>query len=153
MNVPRRKPKPAWSCPSVLVAIEKHEIRYLDATSEAALHRSALRLLAERFDDGYFYHDPSDDDPGPKVDLDEEGLRHLAADSPMHKLHRQQVRAKAEWLAWRRQHADWYASAQASLAGQDGELAWRCLQERSDGEYEGVSLEPIEGFISEETSQ
>lgn len=41
-----------WTTPSVIVATEKHDSRYLDATSEAAFHRSARSLLRERFEAG-----------------------------------------------------------------------------------------------------
>ena len=42
----------------IIVAKEKHETRYLDASTDEAWARSALALLTERFNEGYWYYDP-----------------------------------------------------------------------------------------------
>jgi len=41
----------------ILVVDEKHGYRYFDAGTEEALHASALKLVTERVEDGYWYDD------------------------------------------------------------------------------------------------
>jgi hypothetical protein len=88
-------PRPLWTRPSVIVTREKHDPRYLDATTEDAFQRSALALLRERFDSGDYYDRPEDLAKEPPVDMDEAALAFIPDGSAAHRLHEQQVSARA----------------------------------------------------------
>jgi len=132
--------------PLVLVAEGKNNRRYLDARDEAAFHRSALRLLRERFEAGYYYPDPNDDARNePAVDLKPEALKHIPVVSPAARLHERQVSNRNRWQREHARYVSWHKDAVRALAEQNGELAWRCLEQRDAYEYEGVQLECLEG--------
>jgi hypothetical protein len=47
--------------PQILVVREKHGNRYLPAATDEELHASALKLVTNRVEDGYWYYDDEDD--------------------------------------------------------------------------------------------
>lgn len=136
--------------PAVIVTTEKNDSRYLDATSEAAFHRSALFLLQERFDAGDYYPDVEPEENAPPVDLDEETIANLPPQSGIRAILERQVSSRNRWLRQRAAYFNWRQHALAALERHDGALAWRCLESRDAHEYEGVRLERIEGFHGED---
>lgn len=137
--------QPAWTVPAVIVATGDGDTRYLDATSEAAFHRSALSLLRERFAAGY-YREVEPEESAPPVELDDETVAGLDPGSEVIRLHEQQVSARNRWLQERSAYYRWRQRALSALEREDGALAWQCLKRRSGYEYEGVRLERIEGY-------
>src|SRR5271168_4307264 len=53
------KPRPFIASPSVLVFKEKHGDRHFNVPDDEALFAAALKVLAERFKQGYWYYDPA----------------------------------------------------------------------------------------------
>lgn len=135
-----------WTEPSVIVAKEKHDDRYLDATTVEAFQRSALALLRERFDEEYWYPSPAEDGDPPAIDLDAEAVELLPEDSLTRRLYEEQISRRNRWQKEHDRYVRWYEAAQRALAENDGALAWRCLEQRKCAEYESVSLERLESF-------
>lgn len=122
----------------ILVATEKHYIRYFDATTTEQLHAAALKLLNERVMEAFFDvgRPPLPPDVfGLNLDSLPESIR-LSAQRQT-ELHQQRMRQYEE---------EKIVSEEAKLAleTQDGKLAWEILQYRSRYEYEQVSLEECE---------
>lgn len=133
-----------WTRPSVIVAKEKHETLYYSAATEEEFLSSALAILKARHAQGYWYLPVENElDREPGVDLTEEGLKFLAADSESHKLYRSQVRERNRWREDRAEYQSWWDQKNQAIDTNDRLLAWRCLQERSGAEYEAVRLEPL----------
>lgn len=123
--------------PSVLILHEKHRNRYFVIPDDKALGEAALHVLKERMDEGYWYSEPEepkgvgyglkDLESLPEV-LRAEGKKKLAA-------------YKQEVMIYREQK-EWWEEANEALMKRDGKLAWKCLVNRNDYEYERVELEP-----------
>lgn len=124
----------------VLVAKEKHSTRVFDATTREALYASALTLLKERMDSGYYYEEPeAPAEPAMTI-------KQLEA-LPEGAIKRAGLR---EWedrdealQEYRREHASWLRMTKA-LEEKDGSLAWEALRARYDYEYEYVDLVELE---------
>lgn len=144
----------------MIVAYEKHERRYLDASTDEAWAASSLKLLSERFNDGYCYHSPDElyDAEGEYSDLAAAELTdEQIAELPGHsvrraaELARKQAQAefaeKQKYERWYRAMQEVVENADLSFVGkgrQQRPRAWGLLQMRSDAEYESVSLETLE---------
>lgn len=155
-----------WT-PKVLVCHEKHGEWYWDATTPTQFRRSALAILRARWSDGYWYPDPTDDGlgKGEWADKRREEIRKANA------MTKEQIEALPSDAAkaiirlrredkqsrdWDARYSAWYERAKAVL--KDGapdlvqvgtktprmvSVAWGLLDERSDAEYEHVSLETM----------
>lgn len=139
----------------IIVATEKHCTRYLDASTPEALAKSALKLLTERWNAGYWYHEPSVMYPETPILSEEEiaalpeHLRSAAKTANARAKRDQDERVRAQ---------DWYDQARQIVADQDlGHFlfgrkqherqvskAWHLLDMRGDYEYEAVELESVE---------
>lgn len=129
--------------PSVLVCHEKHGNRYFAIPDDEALKRAALKILGDRVKDGYWYGVIGEAPRALKSVADLGGLPdHLWS------AHNDAVKTyKRELDAFERRR-DLLDEIAKSLAEKDGVLAWRVLRERSEHEYERVSLEVVEAVPS-----
>lgn len=152
----------------VIVAREKHGDFYYDATTPEAWARSALEILTERFDSGYHYFD-GDPDANHHF-VQEQRAKELEASAPDlsdEDLRKLPVEARKPIIRARQRIRDremefesdriFYAAVKEIVEDQDAGMitvghgrwerevpkAWKLLQERSDYEYEDVSLEPL----------
>lgn len=126
----------------MVVCKEKHGTRYYVVESEEELFRLSLNILRGRFKSGYFYHEPqgrpsppdfkADDIPGMPASLRDPATR-------------QWGRYTTDLRDWEQATAQW-ARVNKAASEADGPLAWEVLRERSDHEYESVTLEPAEGL-------
>lgn len=137
------RPKPGYlRAPSVLVLKEKHGDRHFNVADDAALHRVALKILTERFEQGYWYYKPEDKDKPEAPDFTMEQVATLP----------ESLRAKADKKlreytdACRRYDAEVedYNDIETAVKNKDGKLAWEALQAHRDGEYEGFNIERLE---------
>ncbi|MHA2068144.1 MAG: hypothetical protein ACXABY_27600 [Candidatus Thorarchaeota archaeon] len=126
----------------VLVAREKHGTRIFNALTRKDCYASALRLLMERFTDSYWYHKP--DAPSGKPELTKDQIDALP-DGEIKNL------AKKQWKRFKKSNS-YYEDALAqyneivlAVESEDGRLAFQCLRDRDDHEYEGICLEILEG--------
>jgi hypothetical protein len=146
----------------IIVCEEKHGTRYWDASSDKAWAESALAILTERWNDGYWYSDPLS--PPSEWQLErqkdfervlaysEEEIANMAAPvaSTVKTLRRQ---AKDE-MAWDAKEHEFYKAVKTLVEAQDDGFAtigkgkyerqepkaWLLLQEHSEHEYESVEL-------------
>jgi len=153
----------------IIVCREKHGDYYWDASTPEAFAKSALAILTERFTQGWWYHNPDDDDGLGKSEwankerkqneivlaMSKEQIDVLPDDAKRAVLRRrketeQQLKENAE-------ARDWYQAAKLVVENQSlatvtvGRgvwerqipVAWRLLEERTDYEYESVVLESL----------
>lgn len=168
----------------IIVAEEKHYTRYLDASTDEALARSALALLTERFNAGYWYSTPDavypddskwstslkqlvpDYDPSADKELRIAALETyksalaLIPDEEAKKLAIKNLNQAIRRENEKREYTKWYNEVKNLVESQDWQAvvtfkngsteskAWRILSERSDAEYEHVTLEKVEIYAS-----
>lgn len=123
-----------------LVAQEKHGTRVFDATTETALHKSALALVAERLKIGWYY----EPEEPKKPELTKEQVEALP-EGKIRKEAKRQHRDYRQELEEHEEDVEFWQNVQTALETQDGALAWKCLQHRDDHEYEQVYLTTLEG--------
>lgn len=138
----------------IIVAWEKHDTRYLDASSPQAWALSSLSLLRERHAQGD-YLTPDEMFPlrsDSERPLDDEALAALPIDMRADLLCRRErdQRQERERTLYARWFEKMLAAVEASepimLTGRSGAQvpeAWHLLQFRTEYEYERVSLERI----------
>lgn len=128
----------------ILVAKENHGDRYLDASTDEELGKSALKLLKERNALGWMY---------PEVNtlfgvLKEPDLSYDQAkalpDGEVQTMALRQWDSFQRKLQYREEYTRWYDRMKTAIRTDNGKLAWLCLQERRDYEYEKVRLEEVE---------
>jgi hypothetical protein len=154
----------------IIIAKEKDDTRYLDASTDEAWAKSALALLSERFRDGYWYHDPTADmhefvvaRRGAREELiamSEETLASLP-EMAQADLRRKILVAKrdaAEDQKEREQYLEIKQVVDEQDLGWTGKgrylkpKAWVLLERRTEYEYERVGLREIEVPGVEEVS-
>lgn len=148
----------------IIVAWEKHQTRYLDASSPRAWALSSLALLRERYAQSE-YLTPDEMFP-PRSDserpLNDEALEALPADMRADLLRRRErdQRDEHERDAYSRWFEQMLAAVEAdepvmltARSGAQVPAAWRLLQFRSEYEYEGVSLERLEQPVGVELAE
>lgn len=123
---------------TVLVCHEKHGQRFYVVDSDEELLKVAVTILRGRLKEGHWYHDPGPEPVPP--DFDEAAVPKMprsmqAGARKVLQEHKERLRF------WNREKTDWEGIVQAA-ASADGELAWQTLRDRSDWEYERISLEP-----------
>jgi hypothetical protein len=143
----------------IIVCQEKHGTRYYDASSDEEWAKSALKILSDRLDDGYWYYDPRAESHPFSLDLRKKRDELLAItdeqiDAIPSEEARDLLRAKREQArAELREEADEieeYERIRAVVEAQDESFvtvgrsrepkAWRLLEARSGHEYESVEL-------------
>ena len=134
----KRAPRPAVEGPSVLVLHEKHGNQYFNVPDEPALFKAALEILKARLKAGWYY-DPEDSKPkDPGATRAEVGAM---KPGPIRQFSAAVVRRYEEELRWWKHLKEQWLGIQQSVKDADAKLAWRLLRERSDHEYENVSIE------------
>ncbi len=136
-----RAPRPAVEEPSLLVCHEKHGNAYFYVPDEAALFEAALKILEGRHKAGYFYADPESGrpaDPGvTRAQVEAMGQGHVRQEAL------KALQRHDDDVRWWKHLKEQWAEIQRALKERDGRLAWRLLRERSDHEYENVSVERL----------
>ena len=144
----RRRPVPKLRpfSPGILVFREKHGNRYFHVPTENHLYAACLSVLKDRFEDDWYYdpyrekRDSWDPEP-PQMTTEEienlpEGSIRVAA--------RQQHSKYAEWARERDDGHKEYVRIKEAVENRDGMEAYAILRSRSDGEYEGFTIERLE---------
>ena len=133
----------------IIVAKEKHSTRYLDASTDKAFAGSALKLLTERWNEGYWY--PPPDEAYPRVDAPSDELAASARSDPyIAQVIEQRLRLAKSRADQRRLYEQWHQEVDRIVSEQDTSFrgrwprAWIALREREGYEYEGVELETVE---------
>lgn len=136
-----RAARPIIDRPSVLVCHEKHGQLYYHAPNDAALCRAALSILRMRLEAGHWYNDPTDELP-PNPNMTDEQIAAL----PAGPIRDTAIREVARYRSAVREQGDaieMFADIKKAIEENNGKLAWRILRDRSDYEYERVSIEQL----------
>lgn len=151
----------------IIVAQEEHSTRYMDASTDETWAQSALALLTERWNDGYWYNDPSENvGPVPmtraEIDVITDPTLKFKAEAMNKDRQDRHLRAQRD--------TKWYDEVKRVVTEQDASLipvryhmerdsagrlqragvaefqpsAWRILRDREGYEYEGVELVTVE---------
>lgn len=128
-----------WT-PSVLVEHGKHGEYYWDATTQEKFQANCLAILKNRFDQGWYYYEP-EEPTKPKGLLTKEEIKELQQPykGQAIQIYNNYVRAKREYVS----EKELWDELKAAIEENDGGLAWGVLYDRSDYEYERVSLEDL----------
>lgn len=127
--------------PGVLVAKEKHSTRYMKALDRETLLASALKLLKERFKEGYWYYEPEKPTKKPSVPLEQaQALPNGALKNMALQEHEDVKHALAQYAY----DLEVHESIKKAVKSNDGEAALEILLSRSDYEYEHIDLENLE---------
>lgn len=127
----------------ILVLHEKHGDSYYDATTEAALHAAALKIVRQRLKQGYYQAGKPPEDPGLTrkealklpVAVQRSALDVLATYERRMRIHNDIVRIQ-RW-------------AQDAVEKRDGVLAFQTLEACREGEYENFSLADVDQPLSD----
>jgi hypothetical protein len=148
----------------IIVCHEKHGERYYDASTPEAWAKSALAILTDRFNDGYWYHDPRQVTNSFSLErrakmyemllVTDEQIEAIPSDEARVVLRKQRRRARAEHQQELEQ-IEQYDRIKIAVEAQDRgfftvgrdsfqiPVAWDILEDRSDHEYERVELEQV----------
>lgn len=142
----------------VIVCHEKHGERYYDASTTETLAASALQILTDRWEEGYWYNDPREYYTEEKMrTYTPEEIEALPSNELKVRAEQQNRRAKDNQRQFDRDLA-FYEQVQRVVEQQDLStrtvgrgryerevpIAWDLLQERSDYEYERVELVDVQ---------
>lgn len=123
----------------ILLLREKHGERAFDARTPEALHASALAIVKERNNERWYYPPTPpklcEEVPDDVLERLPEAMRKKAKDDK-HSNKRNQKRYERDLEKWN--------LLQKAIAEDNGEAAWKFLQDRRDHEYEGYTLLPLE---------
>ncbi len=125
----------------ILVLKEKHDTTFLNASTNAKLHKAALSVVKARLhpDWGYYY-DPVLPEP---INLTLEDINKLPDGRGKAALVKQ-FNAHLKEMEEYRNDQYTYDRAVRAAAQNDGAEAWLILTARSDYEYEGVYLSEVQ---------
>ena len=140
-----RKPRPY--IPGIIVLREKHGTSYYWALTREERNASALEILTSRWNNGnsHYYYDPfkhKNNAPKPELTLEQanalpEGkIKQMALKEHNLSKHRSRQQLEAE---------EQYLEIKQAVEDKDGQLAWSALSWRGDYEYEGFTVEHLEG--------
>ena len=125
--------------PKILLLREKHGERAFDARTREALYASALAIVKERNKDRWYYAPEApklrEEVPDDVMDRLPEAMRKKAKDDK-HSNKSNQKRYERDLEKWN--------LLQKALTENNGEVAWKFLQDRRDHEYEGYELLTLE---------
>lgn len=131
----------------ILVLEEKHGTTFLNASTDAKLHKAALSVVKSRLDPEYGFYceeDPPESENITQADIDKlpdgRGKNLLVA----------QLKNYERDLKEYEQINQNYSNAKKAVKTHDGKTAWRILQSRSGWEYEGVYLAEVKDEYGEE---
>ena len=125
----------------VLFAREKSGERFLDATTEEAFHRSAVKLLRGRLEEGGYEYLKSDGLKKP--DLTKEQVAELP-EGEVKKTAQRQRKDYCQALRENSENDRLHEEIVEAVEKKDGSDAWDALKRCSDGEYDWVELEELE---------
>jgi hypothetical protein len=126
----------------ILIAHEKHGDRYFDASTKEATDKAAFKLLKERFEDSdYWYY--VDDEPEKRDMLTDEQIAALPTESFRDTARHERKVYERCLKNWQRQKKQ-YDSIKDCVENNKIKNALSLLHERSDGEYENISIETLE---------
>jgi hypothetical protein len=152
----------------IIVCEEKHSTRHWDASTDEAWAKSSLAILTERFNEGYWYYNPEDEqhefslnrrkERDELLAMTDEQIDAIPSDEVRVGIRRKIKAAKADRREDEQMAAE-YEEIRQVVESQDLSMvtvgggkwahqepkAWTLLDARSDHEYEGVSLETLEG--------
>lgn len=146
----------------IIVCEEKHGTYYYDASTDEAWAKSALKILTDRFSEGYWYYDPRAEKHPFSLDLrskrdellaiTDEQIDAIPSEEARELLRAKRERARAE----QREDAEMieeYERIKAVVEAQDDSFetvgrsrepkAWRLLEARSGHEYEHIELDDL----------
>jgi len=123
----------------ILVFKEKHGDHYFDASSLDAFLLSCLITVKRRLEEGCFYNTWSFDEVK-KPDLSEDFILSLPASETKKNL-RKAWDEYRESIKETQENNDLVELAELAVETNDPYLAWRVLNERKEGQYEGFSIE------------
>jgi len=133
----RRKMRSAWREPGVLINKGHWDTSYFDATTEAAFHKSALSILAENLEVGFY---AVDDDPIPEPSLSvKDALSVLRPGTPLRLAWETEKADFERAVKERREAEEFLADVEKAIAEKDGEAAWGLLESRRECESENVT--------------
>jgi hypothetical protein len=141
-TITRKPQRPLIKEPQLLVFEEKHGNRYFYIPDDKTLAAAALKVLTERYEEGYWYYEPGEKPKAP--DFTKEQITTLP--ESMRPAAEKKLR---EYEAACRQYAtevEDYERIVKAVKTKDGKLAWKALYDRQDGEYERVKLERLESI-------
>lgn len=121
----------------ILVCYEKHGNRYLDASTPEKLGESALKVLKERWNEGYFYYAPIKPEEPPVMDLEsipepfKEQAKNMLLDYN---------RALDRYTKELRE----YNYLKDVIENNKTDKAWKTLDWFGESDYERVSIENVE---------
>jgi hypothetical protein len=125
---------------------EKHDTCAYNALTREDCYASALEILEQRFADSYYYK-PSPDSYGcTEPELSKEEIAKLPDGSIKQAALQQWKRVERNKSAYEYDLVG-YQEIECAIENQDGRLALSILIDRSDYEYERISLEKIHGGI------
>lgn len=154
----------------ILVSKEKHGTYYYPASTTEELGKSALALLTERFNQGYWYltpdemynddsqweknaltklvpeYNPEDDLETRQAALDKWHAENVAPikDEDARKLVAEKLSKAIKRQKQKRAYQEWYTELERVVKEKDAPKAWGILRDRSDHEYEYVTLEDLQ---------
>jgi hypothetical protein len=135
----------------IIIAREKHGDYYLDASTPEQWARSALKLLTDRWKEGYYYHEPKEPKE-PEGLLPREEIEALPEPYKREAglLFNRHIRNRRSYKEEKRLYDEIKYIVETQDTGmityRNGRVeprAWRILDDRGDHEYEGVELEDV----------
>jgi hypothetical protein len=134
-----RKLQPIIEEPQLLVFHEKHGERYFYVPDDHTLFTAALKVLNERHAEDYWYFKP-DKPKAPDFTKEQvEAMPESLQSGAMKRL----LEYSNELREWENDSEN-YNNVVKAVETKDGRLAWQCLRDYSEGEYQRVSLERLE---------
>lgn len=128
---------------AILVEHGKHGDFYWDASTPEAVTAAALTILIDRWNTGYHYDEPESEPERPATLPSVEEIKAIKDEDIRRVASKKHNRWKAE-VRNNRIEREEYNLIKKAIEEKDGGLAWQCLQNRSDYEYELVSHEPLQ---------
>ena len=131
----------------ILVLEEKDSTTFLDASTDEKLHKAALSVVKSRLDSewGCYY----EEDAPESMNIAQEVMNRVPEGRGRDALDKESAQYKRELESSKRMNND-YRKAKKAIETNDGKLAWRLLQSRSDWEYERVYLAEVQNEYGEE---
>lgn len=146
----------------IIVCHEKHETRYYDASTDEAWAKSSLKILTDRFNEGYWYYDPRAEQHPFSLDLrakrdelaaiTDDQIEQIPSEDARELLRKKREQALDE-QSEDAEMVEEYERIKAVVEAQDDSFetvgrsrepkAWRLLEARSDHEYERIELEDL----------
>ncbi len=126
----------------ILVFREKNGTRYFAANTKEEAGMACLKILKQRFEEGWYQ--PYDDDDHPtQPSMTEEAIRALPSVC-MKEAGLREWRKYEEEVKERSRANSFYQAVKTALEGQHGNLAIDLIFSRDGAEYEDVKIESLE---------